>query len=166
METNLSERQQDRKEIQELNLKDVVRNILEESRMVLPGIQALFGFQLIAVFNARFDDLSSPDKCVHMIAIVLTIVAIAFLMAPAAYHRQVERNTVSQTLVDYSSKMLCFGMIPLVLSLCLDTFLVSKMILENVFVSAVVSGIAFLLLLTLWYIIPRAAARKFKKMFY
>lgn len=166
MSANLSEKQRDRKEIQELDLKDVVRNVLEESRMVLPGIQALFGFQLIAVFNARFEDLSSPDKCIHMIAIVLTIVAIAFLMAPAAYHRQVERNTVSQTLVDYSSKMLCAGMVPLVLSLCLDTFLVSKMILENVLVSGLISGTAFVLLLALWYIIPHAAALKFKKKFY
>ena len=36
-------------------LKDAVEQALEEARMVLPGIQALFGFQLIAVFNQRFD---------------------------------------------------------------------------------------------------------------
>jgi hypothetical protein len=30
------------------------RDAIEEARMVLPGIQALFGFQLIAVFNERF----------------------------------------------------------------------------------------------------------------
>ena len=28
--------------------------LLEECRMVLPGIQALFGFQLIAVFSPGF----------------------------------------------------------------------------------------------------------------
>ena len=34
---------------QKLELKDMLRNVLEEARMVLPGIQALFGFQLISV---------------------------------------------------------------------------------------------------------------------
>jgi hypothetical protein len=32
-------------------LEEETRTIIEEARMVLPGIQALFGFQLIAVFN-------------------------------------------------------------------------------------------------------------------
>ncbi len=39
---------------EELSLDSAVRHILEECRMVLPGIQALFGFQLIAVFNEGF----------------------------------------------------------------------------------------------------------------
>ncbi len=32
---------------------------IEEARMVLPGIQALFGFQLIAAFNQRFSELKA-----------------------------------------------------------------------------------------------------------
>jgi hypothetical protein len=32
-------------------------HLLEECRMVLPGIQALFGFQLVAVFNTPFKQL-------------------------------------------------------------------------------------------------------------
>jgi hypothetical protein len=33
------------------------REAIEEARMVLPGIQVLFGFQLIAVFNERLKSL-------------------------------------------------------------------------------------------------------------
>ncbi|HEV2174687.1 MAG TPA: DUF6328 family protein [Nitrospira sp.] len=36
------------------SLSDSVSHMLEECRMVLPGIQALFGFQLIVVFNSTF----------------------------------------------------------------------------------------------------------------
>jgi hypothetical protein len=36
------------------SLKDAVQQTLDEARMVQPGIQALFGFQLIAVFNDGF----------------------------------------------------------------------------------------------------------------
>jgi hypothetical protein len=37
-------------------LEEKTRTTIEEARMVLPGVQALFGFQLIAVFNNSFHD--------------------------------------------------------------------------------------------------------------
>jgi len=39
---------------EDLPLSKAAQLLLEECRMVLPGIQALFGFQLIVVFNSRF----------------------------------------------------------------------------------------------------------------
>jgi len=52
-----------REERQELKLSEAAQTLLDECRMVLPGIQALFGFQLIAVFNDRFKhDLSQLDQ--------------------------------------------------------------------------------------------------------
>src|SRR5205823_10297737 len=59
----------------------------EEARMVLPGIQALFGFQLIAAFNTRFTELELADRAVHLSALILVALAIALIMTPAAYHR-------------------------------------------------------------------------------
>ena len=53
--------------------------------MVLPGIQALFGFQLIAVFNERFRQLSEGEQLIHFTAIMLVAIAIALIMTPAAY---------------------------------------------------------------------------------
>jgi hypothetical protein len=41
---------------EELSLDSAASHLLEECRMVLPGIQALFGFQLIAVFNQNFGE--------------------------------------------------------------------------------------------------------------
>ena len=40
-------------------LEEEATHATDEARMVLPGIQAILGFQLIAVFNQRFEDLSS-----------------------------------------------------------------------------------------------------------
>ena len=41
--------------------------------MVLPGIQALFGFQLIAVFIERFKELTEDEQLIHFSATVLVI---------------------------------------------------------------------------------------------
>ena len=62
---------------------DQAKNALDEARMVLPGIQALFGFQLIAIFNDGFDTkLSSSEQDLHLAAISLVAVAVVLIMAP------------------------------------------------------------------------------------
>src|SRR5690349_18783231 len=85
---------------------------IEEARMVLPGIQALFGFQLVAVFNARFTQLSFHDQILHLSALVLVAIATALIMTPAAYHRQAELGTVTEYFVRMSSKIIAIAMIP------------------------------------------------------
>ena len=48
--------------------------------MVLPGIQALFGFQLIAVFNQGFNEkLSTAQQQLHFVSIILTVCAVALV---------------------------------------------------------------------------------------
>ena len=64
-----------------------MRNIIEEARVVLPGIQALFGFQMIAVFNERFDAMADYAKACHALGLVMVIVSIAMVMTPAVYYR-------------------------------------------------------------------------------
>jgi hypothetical protein len=57
-------------------LKDEATRLIEEARMVLPGLQALLGFQLIAVFNERFDKALSPlEQHLHLAAICAVAVA-------------------------------------------------------------------------------------------
>jgi hypothetical protein len=79
-----------------VSLETEVDHVIEESRMVLPGIQALFGFQLIAVFNERFDiALPAAGRWMHSSPSVLIAFAIALIMPPAAFHRQAQRGFVS-----------------------------------------------------------------------
>jgi hypothetical protein len=54
-----------RPRVERLPLEKAALLLLEECRMVLPGIQALFGFQLIAVLNPlfvqRLDAMQQPS---------------------------------------------------------------------------------------------------------
>src|SRR4026209_1276694 len=84
------------------SLSESVTHLLEECRMVLPGIQALFGFQLMAVFNAKFWDLIYFHRVLHLLAIGLVAIAVALVMTPAAYHRLALQNSISQFLIDFS----------------------------------------------------------------
>src|SRR5258707_11029344 len=85
------------------SLEEETRTTIEEARMVLPGIQAVFGFQLIAVFNNGFQNLSPLEQILHFGALLLIIVAIALIMTPASYHRIAERGVVSRRFVETAS---------------------------------------------------------------
>src|SRR5881394_1442424 len=105
---------------EELSLNDVASHVLEECRTVVPGMQALFGFQLIAVFSTVFSDkLSSTERIVHLVAIVLVTVAIVLVMAPAAVHRQMEPREISRRFIVISSRLLMASMAPLAIGICL-----------------------------------------------
>ena len=60
---------------------------LTELRVILPGAQALFGFQVSAVLTDAFETLSATSKTVHLVSMGLVVVAIILLIAPASYHR-------------------------------------------------------------------------------
>ena len=75
---------------EELPLSKAAEYLIEECRMVLPGIQALFGFQMIAVFNQRFRELPGSLQIVHLAATGLVALAAGLVMTPAAYHRTAE----------------------------------------------------------------------------
>ena len=93
--------------------------------MVLPGIQALFGFQLIAVFNQGFDEkLTRAAQMVHLLALLLTVLAMALVMTPAALHRLVEPNSVSERFMWVASNMVLAGMVPLAIGVGLDVYVV------------------------------------------
>ena len=96
------------------SLKDALQQTLDEARMVLPGVQALFGFQLIAVFNEGFERrLSDFEQDLHLVAIVLVTIAIALLTTPAAYHRQVDRRRATAEFLALASRLISGAMLPL-----------------------------------------------------
>ena len=94
------------------SLEEETRTVIEEARMVLPGIQAFFGFQLIAVFNSRFQDLTHTEQVLHLVALLMLAVSIALIMTPAAYHRIAVRGMVSRHFIELASRFLEYSWIP------------------------------------------------------
>lgn len=127
--------------------------------MVLPGIQALFGFQLVAAFNQRFTELAASDQYLHYAALVGTAVSAGIIMTPAAYHRIAERYTNSTRFIRIASRLVALAMVPLMLAICADVYVLGLMITQSVLVSSLI-GIGLLAILcALWFVFPFLAAR-------
>jgi len=132
---------------EQISLDSAAAHLLEECRTVLPGIQALFGFQLIAVFNEGFDEkLSGVGQMVHLVAIILTTLSMALVMTPAALHRQAEPKEVSERFLWLASNMVLAGMVPLAVAVGLDSYVVASIVLMMVFA-------------VLWFVLPRRERR-------
>ena len=145
-------------EREELSLNDAASHVLEECRTVVPGMQALFGFQLIAVFSSAFSEqLSSIERILHLIAIVLVTIAIALVMTPAALHNQTEPLAVSSRFIRISSRLLMASMAPLALGLCLDIYLVARVIVGTRGVAATVAASLLGVFSVLWVLLPRVS---------
>ena len=137
-----------------LPLSKAVGYLIDESRMVLPGIQALFGFQLIAVFSERFDQLSQHEQLLHFASITLVVLATGLIMTPAAYHRHQEAREVTQSFITISTRLLLLGMVALAFALALDVYLVGQLILAPGLARNIAWGLLGLLVF-LWFVFPR-----------
>ena len=136
------------------SLEEETRTVIEEARMVLPGIQAVFGFQLIAVFNNGFHSLTPPEQLMHLSALILIMIAIALIMTPASYHRIAEKGTVSRRFVEIASRLLTLAMFPLMLGMTADLFLVARLVLNNVALSIAIAVVLVFVFFGLWYLFP------------
>ncbi|HWA45057.1 MAG TPA: DUF6328 family protein [Hypericibacter adhaerens] len=134
--------------------------ILEEARIILPGIQALFGFQLIAIFNVGFGRLSRLDQHLHLVALVLVAISVALVMTPAAYHRRSKREHVSGYFIDATSLLLSWALLFLMLGTAIDAYVVTHLVIESAIGSVAIALLLFLIYLALWFIYPWLAHRR------
>jgi hypothetical protein len=150
--------QQASEETEELPLSKAAEYLLDECRMVIPGLQALFGFQLIVVFSPGFTgELGAPERYVHLVAITLSALAVAIIMTPAALHRQRGSREVTGTFIRVSSRLLLLGMFALAMSICLDFYLIAVVIADDLPV-AVLSAVLFAFFVMSWFVFPRMRA--------
>lgn len=139
-----------------LSLSQAAEFLLQECRMVLPGVQALLGFQLIVIFNPGFDQkLGVASRNLHLLAIALVALAVIFVMAPAAYHRQTGVHKVSPGFLRLASRFLLLSMAPLALGICIDVGLIARVILQSP-LGAVLAVLLFAIFVSVWFVLPRS----------
>ena len=151
----------DAKDREPLGLKDALTFALEEARVVVPGIQALFGFQLIAVFSDRFDEVfGAGAQRLHLAALVLVALSCILLLTPSALHRLAGREHVSRYLLDVASHFIGWGMVPLMAAISIDVGLIGFAVTESETAGTVLGVACGLVGAALWFAFPRWARRQ------
>jgi Family of unknown function (DUF6328) len=135
------------------------RELLEELRTVLPGVQVLFAFLLTAAFTDRFADLDLLARRSFAAALMGTALAAIVLMTPAAFHR-ISAPGHRATRLKESIRLQIAGMALLLLSMTLAIFVVTRSIFDDTAVGVAFGLVALGAGAGLWYVLPLLTGRE------
>jgi hypothetical protein len=119
--------------------------------MVLPGAQALLGFQLAMMFVEDFDKLPERIKYIHMGGLAAIGVSMVLLMTPAAYHRIVESGEDSESFHRLASRLVLAAMAFLALGIAADFLVVVEKVSGSIAWGAAGAGVVLVLFYGLWF---------------
>jgi DMSO reductase anchor subunit len=138
------------------DLDEEIRHALTEIRMVLPGAQALLGFQLITFVLSDFEKLENSLKEIHVISVIFMTLSVILLMTPASYHRIVENGENTEHFLNFTSRMLLWALPPLALGICGDFYVVLRTITPSSLICAIIASALLIFFGWLWFGMPLA----------
>jgi Family of unknown function (DUF6328) len=144
--------ERDEEKVEELKLEDKITQVLTEARVVLPGVQALVGFQLVITLMEGYEKLPRGSKDMHVLALVADIFAVIFLMAPAAFHRIVERGEDTERFHRFASAMVLLALATLPLGFALDLVVVVRKHTGSLAAAAAAGFAAAAFFYGLWFV--------------
>lgn len=132
-------------------ITDKIKHVLTEARVVLPGAQALLGFQLVTTLMEAFEKLPMSSRYVHLASLLLVGVSIVLLMTPAAYHRLVERGEETEHFHGFASRILLASMVPLALGVTGDLFVVVREVTKSATAAIIAAASMLIFFYGFWF---------------
>jgi hypothetical protein len=135
-------------------LSTKVEQLLTEARVIVPGAQALWGFQFIAMLTSGFDRLPQPVKAVHALALCLVAINVILLMTPATLHRLSFNGDDSRTFLRIGSALVIVAPSFLAAGIAAETYVVLEKVSGSTGWALTGAITNFATLISLWYAIP------------
>ena len=132
-------------------LKDKIQFVLTETRVVLPGSQALLGFQFATMLTEAFDKLPTTMKYLHLASLFAIAASIMMLMAPAAFHRLADKGENTQRLHTFASAMIVGAMFFLAAGIAGDLYVVVQQVTKSGTFALVCSILLLAFFYGLWF---------------
>ena len=139
-------------ERQEREERERYRELLEELRVVLPGVQVLFAFLLTAPFSARFAELDTIGRIGYFIALVSAALSTVMFMTPTSHHRLAPGQDRSRR-VRMGVRVTLGGMATLAVAIAAALFVVTRFVFGST-EAGVLTAVLVCALGLLWYAIP------------
>jgi len=135
--------------------------LLQELRVVLPGVQVLLAFLLAVPFAERFPELDDLGRNLFGVALVAAWAAVVSLLTPTVFHRVSERRARSARL-RWAIRTTVLGMALLAVSLVAALLGVLRLVYGTP-VAVMLTLPVTVVLVALWIVVPlgiRAGSRQ------
>ncbi|HYZ22963.1 MAG TPA: DUF6328 family protein [Rhodopila sp.] len=131
-----------------------IEQMLTEARVILPGGQALLGFQLAIVLSSAFEKLPMLSRLIHGVSLLSVALSVILLITPAALHRIVWSGEDSEDFLRIGGRITSAALVPLALGMTGEAYVVFTRISGSWAVGVAAAGVVLLCLLVLWFVWP------------
>ena len=138
-------------------LQDRYYGLLQELRVLLPGVQILVAFLVTVPFASGFDKLNEADRDLYSIALIAGILAVVAFTTPTVFHRVGNRRARSVRL-QWGIRCVRAGLLLLGVSLVVTLWVVTNVVLAVPMAIAAVAIVA-VAIIGLWVALPVVATR-------
>lgn len=137
-----------------------LRELLDEIRTVLPGVEILFGFLILLPFEFS-DELTGFERLLYIGAFLAVSAALALLVAPSTYHRLRFREMNKERLVFLANRMVIGATALMAFGVSSTVYLVVETLIGGI-VAGVIAALNAGWFAWLWFGLPllRRAARE------
>jgi hypothetical protein len=140
-----------------VELRSRYYGLLQELRVILPGVQVLLAFLLTAPFAMRFRELDRTEELAYGIALVASFLSVLCLLTPAVFHR-VGLRTARSARLRWGIRLTLTGLAFLAVALLsalwsVTSFVFSTSVTQGIFALGLAS------LLGLWIVLPLVVLR-------
>jgi hypothetical protein len=130
-----------------------MNDLLQELRVILPGVQVTFAFLLTVAFMDRFAQATALQRSVYFAALLSTALATAFFIAPTIQHRILWRRSERATRLKVGNGLLIAGTVLLAIGMSCVIFLVADVVYGRT--GAIVATTTMVgVFVGLWYLFP------------
>lgn len=140
----------------ENSLKDEVSDLMTETRIVLPGAQALLGFQFIGYLTEGYRHLSIASRIGHGVALAALIVSMVLLMTPAPFHRLAEDGRETERLRRLTVRVILGALAALAAAFAADLFVAIDIVTGSARLAFVGGLAAAAIIAAIWFAWPLA----------
>ncbi|HKC77827.1 MAG TPA: DUF6328 family protein [Gaiellaceae bacterium] len=127
--------------------------LLNELRVVTPGVTVLLAFLLAVPFAKGWSRVTNFQRDVFVIAFLSTAVSVALLAAPSSYHRLRFRHGDKEHMVRVGNRLALAGIAASAVSLDTVVLLVMDYVL-SLGAAIAASASLFVVVVSLWYGLP------------
>jgi hypothetical protein len=141
-------------ERESMDLHSRIDQMLTEARVILPGVQAMLGFQLIVIMTDAFGRLPQAFQNLHLAGLALTTLSTLLLLTPAAVHRIAFSGEDDARFHVIGTRLVSAALVPLAAGMAAEIFIGTWRLFESLSVSWCSAVLALLILLGTWYALP------------
>jgi hypothetical protein len=127
--------------------------LLQENRVLVPGVQVLVAFLIAVPFNSRFTEVDGLGRGLWLGALIFGSIAVVMLMAPIVFHRVGERRRRTARL-SWAIRMQRSGIVCIAISMCLALTVVTRFAMSAGWATATLIVLVGVIA-GAWFVVPR-----------